>query len=152
IEEMKNHLQNECCLKPLECKFKEFGCDDILFEFNSQEHLQLKSSQHLNLLLNLIKKQKDEIGLLNKQIEHLLNEKQQWNEKEKEIKKSEIHFQQESLKYRADFEFLKNDFNQKEKQIQEQFIQLQIKDDEINTLKQDIELKDKQIIDKNKFK
>ncbi|ETO18895.1 hypothetical protein RFI_18353, partial [Reticulomyxa filosa] len=54
IEEMKEHLEKTCPLKTLKCKFKEFGCDDILFDFNFEQHLQLQMKKHLDLLLDYI--------------------------------------------------------------------------------------------------
>ncbi|ETO00615.1 hypothetical protein RFI_36825, partial [Reticulomyxa filosa] len=183
IEEMKEHLENKCPLKHLECKFKEFGCDDILFNFNFEQHLQLQMKKHLDLLLDYItilqnkikqsqfnevnpivimlfiylfeeikklklksKEQENETQLLksnndntNSQIEALLKQKQQWDEKEKEMKKLQNDIQQESLKYRADFELLKKDYIEKEKQIirqnytfQNESNQLKLKIDELN--------------------
>ncbi|ETO34338.1 hypothetical protein RFI_02756 [Reticulomyxa filosa] len=85
IEEVKNHLQNECCLKPLECKFKEFGCDDILFNFNFQKHLQLKGNQHSNLLLN-------NISILQNKIQQY-----QSNENNTQILKSKIEEQEQYI-------------------------------------------------------
>ncbi|ETO05222.1 hypothetical protein RFI_32174 [Reticulomyxa filosa] len=63
IEEMKEHLKNKCPLKPLECKFKEFECKE-----QGNETQLLKSNKDL-------------------QIETLLKQKQQWDEKEEEMKK-----------------------------------------------------------------
>ncbi|ETO08276.1 putative GRIP domain Golgi protein, partial [Reticulomyxa filosa] len=74
----------------------------------------------------------------NIQIEALLKQKQQWEEKEKELKKSQNHLQQESLKFRVDFELLKRDFIEKEKQMIGQNNQatksLQEKDEQIDRL------------------
>ncbi|ETO26341.1 hypothetical protein RFI_10797, partial [Reticulomyxa filosa] len=54
IKEMKNHLERSCQLKPSECKFKEFGCKDLLFEFNAEQHLQSQMKRHMDLLLAYI--------------------------------------------------------------------------------------------------
>ncbi|ETO21184.1 hypothetical protein RFI_16023 [Reticulomyxa filosa] len=51
IKEMRAHLEKSCPLKPLECKFKMFGCDDIFFDFNLEQHLQSQMNKHLNLVL-----------------------------------------------------------------------------------------------------
>ncbi|ETO24263.1 hypothetical protein RFI_12897, partial [Reticulomyxa filosa] len=54
IESIKKHLENTCPLKPLECKFKKFGCNDVLFNFNAEQHVQSQMKKHLDLLLNYI--------------------------------------------------------------------------------------------------
>ncbi|ETO05248.1 hypothetical protein RFI_32149 [Reticulomyxa filosa] len=50
IKEMKEHLEQFCPLKPLECKFKAFGCDEVFFSFNLEQHLQSQVQKHLDLL------------------------------------------------------------------------------------------------------
>ncbi|ETO13475.1 G-protein beta WD-40 repeats containing protein [Reticulomyxa filosa] len=171
LEEMKDHLGNECPLKPLECKFKKFGCDDVLYVSNFEQHLQLQMKKHLDLLLNYIirqsnpieeteklklkiKEQENEIRSLkldneNKtiQIENCLKEKQKWDEKEKEVKEQHIQFtnldELNQLKSKInESDIINTEMNQLEKQIQS-------KCDEINKLNHDIECKDKQIADKD---
>ncbi|ETO28421.1 serine/threonine protein kinase [Reticulomyxa filosa] len=196
-EEMKEHLENTCPLKPLGCKFKEFGCHDILSDFNFEQHLQLQMKKHLDLLLEYvatlqnkmkqiqfnefnpvivyfffkkkytnaleeikqlklkIKEQENEIQLLKANND---NNSLQWDEKEKEMKKLQNHLQQESLKYREDFESSKlkidesnRKLNKNNTKINQLKKKIQNKDNEINALHQDIQLKDKQIIDKEKL-
>ncbi|ETO14030.1 WD repeat-containing protein [Reticulomyxa filosa] len=149
IEEMKKHLENSCPLKLFECKFKKFGCDEILFGLDVEQHLQLQMKKHLTLLLAYIatlqqnpdqsnetnqtklqlktKEQEDEIQLLKSdneekalKIDTLLKEKQQWSENEKEKKQ----FQQQSVKFFAEYDLLKKNVSEKEKQMLEQYNQL----------------------------
>ncbi|ETO02180.1 hypothetical protein RFI_35256, partial [Reticulomyxa filosa] len=61
IHEMKEHLENACSLKTLKCKFKEFGCDEILCSSNFEEHMELQMKKHLNLLSNYIASFQNEI-------------------------------------------------------------------------------------------
>ncbi|ETO17313.1 viral A-type inclusion protein [Reticulomyxa filosa] len=50
IEEIKEHLENACPLKILGCKYKDYGCDDILYDYNFEEHLESQMKKHLHLL------------------------------------------------------------------------------------------------------
>ncbi|ETO36104.1 WD-repeat protein, partial [Reticulomyxa filosa] len=93
----------------------------------------------------------------------------QWDEKEKEMKKLQNHFEQETFKYRADFELLNNRYQNELNQLKfendklrlntnksdiagtEIEKQIQIRNTEINKLKQDVHLKDTQIADKDKL-
>ncbi|ETO04705.1 hypothetical protein RFI_32693, partial [Reticulomyxa filosa] len=54
ISEVKEHLENACSMKTLECKFKEFGCDEILCGSNLEEHMELQMKKHLDLLSDYI--------------------------------------------------------------------------------------------------
>ncbi|ETO25213.1 WD-40 repeat protein [Reticulomyxa filosa] len=205
IKDLKEHLENECPLKRLECKFKEFGCDDLLSHSDLEQHLEIEKDKHLNLLLThirilrqkeidqnvtlfhlyllftlLLEKKKksmdakieqlcsentekeDQIEILKMdrekmtaQVESFCNERRYWNEtesieiekwdeemqakneeikkmkeeiqckgqqlleKENEIERIKRYYQQEILKIRADFEMIKNTFDQKEKQMTE---------------------------------
>ncbi|ETN97404.1 hypothetical protein RFI_40124, partial [Reticulomyxa filosa] len=48
---VKEHLEgNSCSLQPVECKFKEFGCNDVLFNYNFEQHMQEQMKEHLDLL------------------------------------------------------------------------------------------------------
>ncbi|ETO05019.1 hypothetical protein RFI_32380, partial [Reticulomyxa filosa] len=60
---IKEHLDESCPLRPLKCRFKEFGRNDILFQSNFEQHLQLKMERHLDLLLSYI-------GELRKELEY----------------------------------------------------------------------------------
>ncbi|ETO00047.1 hypothetical protein RFI_37411 [Reticulomyxa filosa] len=63
IKDIKEHLEESCPLRPLECRFKKFGCDEILFQSNFGQHLQLQLKKHLDLLIS-------HIGELQKELEH----------------------------------------------------------------------------------
>ncbi|ETO34739.1 hypothetical protein RFI_02351 [Reticulomyxa filosa] len=54
INEVKEHLENTCSLKTLECIFKKFGCNESLYGSNFEEHMELQMKRHLDLLLGCI--------------------------------------------------------------------------------------------------
>ncbi|ETO12471.1 WD-40 repeat-containing protein [Reticulomyxa filosa] len=153
INEVKEHLENTCSLKTLECIFKKFGCNESLYGSNFEEHMELQMKRHLDLLLGCISDRTVTLALeffyeiqlskldsenKNIQIEELLKQRQQWEEKEKEMKKSQNNLQQDLLKYRTDIERLKKEEPQLTKLLQEKneiLKQNKKYEDELNELK-----------------
>ncbi|ETO34632.1 hypothetical protein RFI_02458 [Reticulomyxa filosa] len=88
IKKMEDHVDNSCCLKPVMCKFKDFGCDATLFDFNFEQHQKSQMQKHLGLLLDYIavlQQKLDQYQLKeSKQIQEIetlrLKEKEQENE------------------------------------------------------------------------
>ncbi|ETO10888.1 WD-40 repeat protein, partial [Reticulomyxa filosa] len=99
LKDLNNHLINECTLNLIDCWFKPFGCNHTCVRQNIDDHLISKMKLHFNLVTKLLQSMKQEIQL-----------------KDNRIKQMERDFQQELLKYRADIEIIKKDFNDKEQQ------------------------------------
>ncbi|ETO25236.1 WD-40 repeat protein [Reticulomyxa filosa] len=130
--------------KPIECKFKRFGCNDILCNFNIEKHLQSGMDKHFNLLLNYIEKQDIQFRQLiekNKEYQvcllyiyiyiyylythlyHILYKKDELNQLRSEndqLKLNQLRFKNDQLKF------------QDEKKKDDKITENQIKHDEIN--------------------
>ncbi|ETO07018.1 hypothetical protein RFI_30374 [Reticulomyxa filosa] len=100
LKDLNNHLINECPLNLINCLFKPFGCNHTCFSYNLKDHLITNMKLHFDLVTQLLQSMKQEIQL-----------------KDNRIKQMERDYQQELLKYRADIEMIKRDFNEKEKQV-----------------------------------
>ncbi|ETO31115.1 G-protein beta WD-40 repeats containing protein [Reticulomyxa filosa] len=100
LKDLNAHLISECPLNLINCWFKPFGC-------NYTYHLITNMKLHFDLVTQLLQSMKQEIQSKEKQI----------IEKDNRIKQMERDFKQDLLKYRADIEMTKKDFNDKEKQI-----------------------------------
>ncbi|ETO18586.1 hypothetical protein RFI_18685 [Reticulomyxa filosa] len=52
VKDVKEHLEHSCGLIELECRFKSFGCNEILNNQNIGSHMQVAMARHLEMLTN----------------------------------------------------------------------------------------------------
>ncbi|ETO02196.1 hypothetical protein RFI_35240, partial [Reticulomyxa filosa] len=71
IQDMNEHLNNQCKLKVLDCWFKQFGCDHSYSDRDLKQHLVDNMEQHFNIVIKkfeymqkIIEQQRDEIKQL----------------------------------------------------------------------------------------
>jgi len=61
---MKNHLMDECVLRPVECSFASLGCESHLLQKDLKDHMECCQSDHLELTLKRILEQQGIISQL----------------------------------------------------------------------------------------
>ncbi|ETO14133.1 hypothetical protein RFI_23236 [Reticulomyxa filosa] len=66
IRDIEDHLKTSCTLMPLECRFKLFGCECVLYKHNYDDHMQAQMQNHLEMAMN-------QIQFLNQKMKDLSN-------------------------------------------------------------------------------
>ncbi|ETN97652.1 hypothetical protein RFI_39877, partial [Reticulomyxa filosa] len=180
LKQVNDHLEHSCCLQMVKCWFESFGCNHKCLKFTIHDHLTSNIKLHFDLVIKSfntlqqnIRQYQDEISKLKLENETLKVELQLKGKKDEEI----AHLKQQLNQYQKDnlqlisaqvcyvfiFASIYSKYqNQiiimiKQKitfvEIEKLKKDIESKDNEIKTIKQEIQLKQKQIIqqiDENK--
>ncbi|ETO18489.1 G-protein beta WD-40 repeats containing protein [Reticulomyxa filosa] len=144
IKDVKEHLEgNSCSLQPVECKFKGFGCNDVLFNYNFEQHMQEQMKEHLDLLFKAIQKKPEQ---------HQWKENEQIVKEIEELRMKNTEQVNEIKMLRINIETLLQEKNELIREKDDQLLNIkQTTSNDIEKLKKDIELMKEEIQSQNKI-
>ncbi|ETO12076.1 WD-40 repeat protein [Reticulomyxa filosa] len=150
MNELSNHLDNECPLKLLNCWYQPFGCKHSCSKNKLQEHLISEIKFHFDLIVKFVQLQQEEIKQLKSQLQsnekkdlNKINEEIQIKQKDNEIQNSQNESQQELFKLHTEIETMKKDFKEKRKRYKE-LIKLLLEKKENSSIENNQEISNKE--------
>jgi hypothetical protein len=74
---MSTHLQNDCILRPIDCPYKQLGCEHELVFKDLEEHLHFHTQAHMDLMFRRLIEQQSVIQSMHHHIQSLQASRQQ---------------------------------------------------------------------------
>ncbi|ETN98537.1 intracellular protein transport protein USO1, partial [Reticulomyxa filosa] len=138
VKQMNDHLEHSCCLQMVKCWFESFGCNHSCLKSAIHDHLTSNMKLHFDLVIKsfdtlqqTIRQYQDEIRKLKMENERLKVELQLKRKKDKEISnlKQQLEQYQKGKKTTlVDMEKLKKDIESKDNEIQKIKQKMQVKE------------------------
>ncbi|ETO33062.1 hypothetical protein RFI_04045, partial [Reticulomyxa filosa] len=122
VKQVNDHLEHSCCLQMVTCWFKSFGCNYKCSKSAIHDHLTSNMKFHFDLVIKSIRQYQEEIKKLNLENETLKVELQLKDKKDEEI----AHLKQQLS------------------QLNPAQAYIESKDNEIQKIKQEMQMKEQQ--------
>ncbi|ETO26870.1 G-protein beta WD-40 repeats containing protein [Reticulomyxa filosa] len=163
IKELKDHLDNACPLKMVDCWYKPFGCRHTCVKHKLQDHLVLEVKPHFDLVAKLIGTLRQAIRDHQEEIKQLKSNMQAKDEENamlanenRSLKKEVLQFRQDIIQLNSSKEFsilylLELEKFKKEVMVKVERLKKEImtKSDQVIKIKEEIALKQKEWLEKD---